>query len=122
MKKFLYWTPRVLSILMVGFISIFAFDVFEEDKTAWEIALALFIHLLPTIVAIIIVIVAWKREQIGGWLFVALGLAFLFIGRFQLATILIVTLPLVVIGAMFLVHYHKYVKQTKDSATKPIVG
>jgi len=121
MKKFLYWTPRVLSILMVGFISIFAFDVFEEDKTAGEIALALFIHLLPSIAAVIIIIVAWKREQIGGWLFVALGVGFLFIGRFQLATILIVTLPLVIIGAMFLWHYRKYGKGTKEPSA-PAAG
>ncbi|MFC1687931.1 hypothetical protein ACFL0L_05160, partial [Patescibacteria group bacterium] len=49
-KKFLYWTPRILSIVMVCFISIFAFDVFDGDNTFWETALALFMHLLPSIV------------------------------------------------------------------------
>lgn len=101
---------------MVCFISLFALDVFEDGKTAWAIALALIIHLLPSIAAIIIIIVAWKREQIGGWLFVALGFGLLFIGQFQLATILIIILPTVVIGVMFLAHYHKYMKVTKGSS------
>ncbi len=115
MKKFLYWAPRILSILMVCFISVFAFDVFGEDSTVGEQVLALLVHLLPSIVAVIIIIIAWKREQIGGWLFMALGVAFLFIGRFQLATFLVVTIPLAIVGAMFLMHYHKYIKGAKDS-------
>ncbi|MBU0597920.1 hypothetical protein KKF61_02895 [Patescibacteria group bacterium] len=116
MKKFLYWAPRILSIVMVCFISIFAFDVFSEDSNFWETAVALFIHLLPSIVAAIIIIVAWKRELIGGWLFMALGVGFLFIGQFQLATVLIVCLPLVVIGTMFLVHYYKYAASPSQPA------
>jgi hypothetical protein len=114
MKKFFYWAPRILSIIMVCFISIFAFDVFDGGNTGWELVLALFIHLLPSIVAVIIIIVAWKKEQIGGWLFIALGVGFVFLGRFQLATILIIALPVVIIGAMFLLHYYKYVKGAVD--------
>jgi membrane glycosyltransferase len=116
-KKFLYWAPRVLSIIMVCFISLFAFDVFDQDYTAGELAVALFMHLLPTILGVICIVIAWKMERLGGWLFVALGVAYLFIGSFELATILVVTLPLVIIGALFLGHYYKYVKGTKDSAT-----
>lgn len=108
MKKFLYRTPRILSIVMVCFISIFAFDVFEENNTAWETAVALFIHLLPSIVAVVIIIVAWKKECVGGWLFIALGAGFLFIVRFELMAILLFTIPLVVIGVLFLSHYYKY--------------
>lgn len=116
MKKFLYWAPRILSIIMVGFTAIFAFDVFEEGKTAGEIALTLLIHLLPSIVAVAMIIIAWKREQIGGWFFLALAVGFLFMSRFELAGILMVALPTALIGAMFLMHYHKYVK-----AANPIV-
>ncbi|MFA6588252.1 MAG: hypothetical protein WCT08_04225 [Patescibacteria group bacterium] len=115
MKKFLYWAPRILSIVMVCFISIFALDVFDQSYTFWELVLALFMHLLPSIVAVIIIIIAWKREQIGGWLFIALGMGFVFIGRFELMAILIVTLPIIIIGALFLLHYYKYVKGAKDS-------
>ena len=120
MKKFFYWTPRILSIAMACFISIFAFDVFEENNTAWETAVALFIHLLPTFVAVVIIIVAWKKEQIGGWLFIALGVTIMFLGRFQLVTILAVSFPLALVGAMFLAHYYKYGKGMKDSTTNQV--
>lgn len=120
MKKFLYWAPRILSIVMVCFISIFAFDVFEEDNTFWETAVALFIHLLPSIVAVAIIVVAWKKEQIGGWLFVVLAVAIMFLGRFQLVTILVVSLPLALVGVMFLAHYYKFIKGIKESTTKQL--
>ncbi|MFA5134418.1 MAG: hypothetical protein WC505_01365 [Patescibacteria group bacterium] len=122
MKKFLYWAPRVLSIVMVCFVSVFALDVFEEGKTAGEIALALLIHLLPSIAAVILIIVAWKKEQIGGWLFLGLAVVFLFIGGFELVAVLIISLPFALTGGMFLMHYQKYVKQPKDSMAKPVAG
>ena len=108
MKKFLYWAPRVLSILFVAFVSIFALDVFEEGKSAGAIALALLIHLIPTIIGIVIIVIAWKRELVGGWLFVALGIGFIFIGNFESGAILLFMIPLTLIGAMFLWHHYKY--------------
>ena len=69
---------------MACFISIFAFDVFEENNTVWETTVALLIHLLPTFVAVVIIIVAWKKEQLGGWLFLALAVTILFLGHMVL--------------------------------------
>ncbi|MDD5040698.1 MAG: hypothetical protein PHY34_06155 [Patescibacteria group bacterium] len=118
MKKFLYWAPRFLGIIMVCFISLFAFDVFEEGQTAWETALALFMHLLPSIAGIILIIVAWKRELIGGWLFIAFSAVFVFIAKFELVGILAIALPFAIIGALYIVHYYKYVKQGQPPAVK----
>ncbi|MFH1207414.1 MAG: hypothetical protein V1668_02295 [Patescibacteria group bacterium] len=116
MKKFFYWAPRVLSILIVCFVSVFALDIFEGDKTAGEIALGLLIHLIPTFVGIAVIVIAWKRELIGGWLFMALAVAFLFMSRFELAGMLMIALPFAVIGGMFLVHYYKYRKPAATSS------
>lgn len=120
MKKFLYWAPRILGIIMAGFITMFAFDVFEEGKTAGEIALALLMHLLPTILLVISLVVAWKMEKIGGWLFIALAAASLFLNGFDPTPNLILTLPLLLIGAMFLWHYNKFVKGAADSPSNPV--
>ena len=30
MKRFLFWTPRILCLVLAGFISLFALDVFED--------------------------------------------------------------------------------------------
>ena len=70
LKKTLFWTPRITGILFVLFISLFAFDVFEEGLSFWGTLLALFMHLLPSILLAIAIYVAWKREWVGAALFI----------------------------------------------------
>jgi len=117
MKKFLYWAPRILSISLAVFISIFALDVFDGEYSGWRLALAFIIHLLPTIVTAIFIAIAWKWEKIGGWFFLGLGLAFIYIGGFEPMAIFIVTLPLLITGAMFLLHHYKYIESAKEQTT-----
>ena len=95
MKKIFYWLPRVLSILFIIFISLFALDVFEEPQ--WF--LALIIHLIPSYILIAITIVAWKNEKAGGILFLLAGIALMFLAR---SGALIVAAPPLVIGILFL--------------------
>ncbi len=75
-KRLLYWTPRVLCILFAAFISIFAADVFGEGRGFWQTALALLMHLIPTFVIVAVLIVSWRREWIGGILFIVLGVLY----------------------------------------------
>jgi len=69
-KKFFYWAPRVLSILFIVFVSMFALDVLGYPQ--WYIAL--FFHLIPSYILIILTIFAWKYERIGGFLFFIAGI------------------------------------------------
>jgi hypothetical protein len=94
-KKILYWTPRVLSILYICFISIFALDAFDEPQ--W--LLALLIHLIPSYILIAFTIISWKKELLGGILFIIVGLVLLYITRFEG---LIIALPAFVIGGFFI--------------------
>ncbi len=68
-KKFFYWLPRILAILYICFFSVFALDVFGEPQ--WP--LALFMHLIPSMVLLTMTIVAWKKERVGGILFFLAG-------------------------------------------------
>lgn len=77
MKTFLYWTPRVLTILFAAFISIFSFDVFDAGYTFGETLVALFMHLIPTILLVTLLVIAWRWERAGGWLFLGLALLFM---------------------------------------------
>lgn len=76
-NRLLYWTPRVLCILFAAFISIFAADVFSEARGFWQTALALLMHLIPTLLIIAVLVVSWRREWIGGVLFIALGVLYI---------------------------------------------
>ena len=96
MKKIIYWLPRILSILFIAFISMFALDVFNEPQ--W--LLALFMHLIPSYFLIAITIVAWKHEMLGGVLFLIAGFALLIFTHFEA---LIIGIPAFVIGFLFLI-------------------
>jgi signal transduction histidine kinase len=95
MKKFLYWLPRILSILLICFISMFALDVFEEPQ--WF--LGLIMHLIPSFILALITFIAWKHAYWGGILFIATGIFSLFFFHFET---MIVFIPAVVIGILFL--------------------
>ena len=69
-NKILYWTPRILAILFILFLTLFSFDVFEPGLTAGQIALALLMHNIPSIVLTILLIFAWKREWLGALAFI----------------------------------------------------
>ncbi len=95
----LIWTPRLLAMLYALFLSLFALDVFSEGYGPGETILALLIHLIPTYLVIIALVVAWSRETTGAMLFVVLGL-------FSLVMISggawMISGPLFLIGALFL--------------------
>ena len=103
-KRRLFWTPRILCLLFVAFISLFALDVFGENQGFWKTALALLIHLIPTGILLVILAAAWRWEWIGGLLFPALGIFYIaaFWGRFHWSVYLLFSGSLFLLGALFL--------------------
>lgn len=103
-NKILCWIPRVLAILFVVFISLFALDAFGEDGTIGEMMIGFLIHLIPSLILLGLLIVAWKCKTIGGWLFIIAGIIFtaFFETYGDVITFLIISGPLFLIGALFL--------------------
>ena len=103
-KKILFWSPRVLGILIAVFVSLFALDVFGEGYTTVETIVALAMHLIPTLVILIVLGIAWRWEWIGGFLFVALGVLYitLFWEPSNLPAYLVISGPLFLTGILFL--------------------
>ncbi|MBU1953576.1 hypothetical protein KKH03_01225, partial [Patescibacteria group bacterium] len=63
---------------------LFSLDVFEENLSFWEIALGLFIHNIPALILLIIVIISWKHELVGTIGFILAGIFYIlliFIGK-----------------------------------------
>ncbi|MCB9301472.1 MAG: hypothetical protein H6566_12535 [Lewinellaceae bacterium] len=102
-ERILYWAPRVLGILFAIFISLFALDVFGEGHTPKETAIALLMHLIPTALIVLTLVLAWKWEWIG--LIVFLGLAIFYIawawGKFPISAYIAISGPLALIGLLF---------------------
>ena len=106
--KVLYWTPRILAVAFILFISMFALDVFGEYGFP-EVLVALFMHLVPSFLLIAATAVAWKNEKAGGILFLALGIVTVFFFRTysDIISFLIVSMPVFVIGGLFILNWYK---------------
>lgn len=105
-KKTMFWTPRITAILFVLFLSLFALDIFSMDLSLGETIVGLFIHLIPSILLIIAIILAWRWEWIGAVIFA--GWAILYIatarGFHWSVYALIAGIPLI-IGVLFLLDW-----------------
>jgi hypothetical protein len=106
-KRALFWAPRVLGILLAIFLSMFALDVFGQGYGFWGTILALLIHLVPIYVLVIVLVIAWRWEWVGAVLFIAFAIFYVvwFRGRFPFTTYLVISGPLVLVGALFLVSW-----------------
>lgn len=82
-KQLIYYVPRILSLLFVAFLSIFSFDVFDEYQ-GWAAIIPLFMHLLPALVLLAVVILVWKKyDLIGSVVFLASAVSYIFWAGFD---------------------------------------
>jgi len=120
--KFFYWLPRILCILTILFTSSFAFDVFTSDESFMVQFGEFILHLIVPIILLFILIVTWKKELLGGVIFMLLGIGFspyVFKMNYNinhsfwksLGIIMTITIPLFIVGVLFLVSYYKNKKK-----------
>jgi len=78
-------------------------DSFEGDKTLTDKIGAFFVHLVPTFLLILLLILSWKREWIGAIAFLLLGISYIIMAweKFPLSTYFIISGPLVLISILF---------------------
>ena len=114
--KILFWLPRILCILAILFISLFALDAFQPNRSIWQQIGAFMMHLIPSFILLFLLLVAWKWEYIGGIIFIVIGVGFSpFIFKhnydmnhsvwMSLGIISMITLPFVVIGILFILSH-----------------
>ena len=114
--KVIFWTPRILCILAILFISMFALDAFQPDLTIWQQLGNFFMHLIPSFILLAILLVAWKWELIGGGIFIVIALIMtpvIYIHNYNmngsvwmsLWVIAMITFPFFLIGLLFILDY-----------------
>lgn len=115
--KALFWAPRILSILLILLLSVFALDVFDEHLGFWRTMAAVAMHLIPSIVLVTALIVAWRREWVGTVLYAAAGLLYVLWASFRPLTVplpvrllwmLTLAAPAFVIAGLFLFNWKKH--------------
>jgi len=112
MNKLLYWTPRLLMIFFILFVSLFALDSFDGDQSILEKIGAFLIHLIPSAILAILLVISWRREWIGGIVFLLIGIAYIVWawGKFPISTYIIISGPLFIVALLFFVNWIKKVK------------
>ena|SRR5208282_4076898 len=117
LRRALFWAPRVLSIAFVAFLSLFAIDVFDEHLGFWPTFQALAIHLIPTLVLIVALIFAWRREWIGAIVYAVIGILYIIrvttmrgpvTAATRLSWVIMIAGPAFLIAALFLANWRKH--------------
>lgn len=113
-NRLLYWAPRILCILAILFVSMFALDAFAPELTLWQQIGGFLIHLIPTYVLIALLVVAWQWEYVGGIVYTVVGVGFgvlIFMTNFgrnhfslaqSLVNTVIIAVPFVIVGILFI--------------------
>ena len=76
-SKLIFWTPRVLSILFILFLVLMSLDIFGNNYTFWETAVGLFMHNIPALILLVLLIISWKYEIVGGIGFILAGVLYI---------------------------------------------
>lgn len=117
-EKILFWTPRLLAILFICFLSLFSLDVFEPGKSAGEVVLALLMHNIPSIIMIVLLVIAWRKEIVGAVSYFGAGLLYIGLVTFRVINSelqwylaitwsLTIAGPAFIIGVLFLINWKK---------------
>lgn len=105
-----YWIPRIFAIVLILFLPVFSLDVVQPGISRSQIALGLIIHNIPSLVLLVVLILSWRREIIGGIAFLLAGVAFIVFTFTRnpdsffalLISSLVLGIPLLLTGVMFL--------------------
>lgn len=123
-SKFIFWTPRILSIIFLLFLAMFSLDIFGNGYNFWQTVLGLFMHNLPVFVLIIVLIISWKHEIVGGIGFILAGILYIIwvvlakmpstgFEWYYLVWILQIAGVAFLIGILFLINWFRKRKQNK---------
>ncbi|MDD3032643.1 MAG: hypothetical protein PHX52_02150 [Candidatus Pacebacteria bacterium] len=102
-KKIIIWSPRILAIAFILFLSLFALDVFNEYE-GWFIVVPLLIHLLPALILLSLTIVAFRFDLIGMLGFISFSIFYILLVGFS-QIFMIILAPAVIISLLFLLSW-----------------
>lgn len=123
--KVFHWLPRIICIIAILFVGMFALGAFAPGLTIWQQLGAFCMYLIPSFILAAILAVAWRRELIGGIILFVTGLVtsrFIYtlnhnrnhfsIGA-SLSIVLAISFPFIVVGILFMIS-HSLKKSIKN--------
>jgi hypothetical protein len=100
------WIPRILSIIFILFLSLFALNIFGTDVSLFKQLGGFFINLLPSIFFIAVLIVFWKNPTYCGlgFIIIAVSFTFFFETYTNLISFILISFLPAFIGFLFLIY------------------
>ena len=104
MKNYI-WIPRILAIIFIIFISLFALDSFGTDAPLTQEIIGFLIHLIPTFVLVIILYIFWKKPLYCGLSYIILAVFFtIYFNTYRnIYSLILVSLLPAFIGFLFII-------------------
>lgn len=108
-QKIIFWLPRILAILFILFISLFALDVFDLEAPWHRLLGGFLMHLIPSFILLAVLIASWKNGLAAGIIFPLFGCLYIFMTLksgipwyIALSWSLTIAFPAIFIGGLFL--------------------
>ena len=76
-NKYVYWVPRILSIIFILFMALMSLDVFGTGLGFWGTIVAFLMHNIAVFILITVLVFAWRYEIVGGVAFILAGLLYI---------------------------------------------
>jgi hypothetical protein len=117
-EKLIFWAPRIMSIIFVLFLALFSLDVFDMNLGFWETVLGLFMHNIPALFLLIVLLIAWKYEIVGAIFYTLAGLAYIVITATSVGFPLALTWSLTIAGPAILIGWLFYLNWRRKKNKK----
>jgi hypothetical protein len=104
LARIIHWAPRIASIVIILFISLFSLDVFETQASPLELLGGLLLHNLPSLVLLVLLIFAWERPAVGFvafLIFAVLFIAFFVRSLYAVPNLIVFVFPILLIAGLF---------------------
>lgn len=83
----MFRSPRILAICFIIFLSVFSLDAFQGDRNILQNIWAFCIHMIPSRILIIILLISRKKELVGAMFFTGIWLLYILTDVYKKITI-----------------------------------
>jgi hypothetical protein len=97
----LIWAPRIAGLCLAAFLAMFALDAFSQNQGILSSIVGTTMGLIPAVIALITVLIGWKREGIAAILFFAGALFYAVTTREHPGWVATISAPLILVGLLF---------------------